>query len=83
MKGKVEFSWSRLMFRSIWTPHTWLRSGLKRSWLKGIRISAVHPTAVTCVATSQTGSHEASPRPVPLPVTMASPFTPDGFVQNR
>ena len=91
VKEKTARSWLRLMVRSIWSPQTWSVSVLKRSWLKGMRISTNQPSSVTEVATSQTGSQEPSPRPSPLPppkmpeppLRTSSRFIPEGLVEKR
>src|SRR5438876_4085548 len=48
----------RLMKRRTSRPHTCSGAREKRSWLYGILISAVHPSASMCVAASQIGSHD-------------------------
>src|SRR5438874_657747 len=57
----------RLMKRRTSSPHTC--SGLRenRSWLYGMRISAVHPSGSMRVAASQIGSHDWSQHDVPMP----------------
>ena len=69
------------MIRSIWIPHSWTSAVLKRSWLKGIRISTDHPAPVTAVAADQTGSHEVSPAKAAFRMT-ASRFWPEGFTEK-
>ena len=48
------------MSRQMAKPKVCASPGGKRSWLNGMRYSAVQPSESTAVATSQTASHEAS-----------------------
>jgi hypothetical protein len=63
------------MKRVRFSPHVCTESLEKRSWLKGMRISAVQPSESTCVAASHTGSHDLS-------LSAASPRQPAGFTSN-
>ncbi len=54
----------RSIHRRIWIPHTASDDGLKRSWERGISISAVQPSESIVVWTFQTGSQEKSAFPL-------------------
>ena len=57
----MSFSWVRCTTRMISSPHVCSESLENWSWLKGMRISAVHPPESTLVASCHTGSQESSP----------------------
>src|SRR5206468_12936003 len=67
-KDQSSSSSRRLMTRRTSRPHTCSGLREKRSWLYGILISAVHPSASMCVAASQIGSHDWSQHDVPMPM---------------
>jgi hypothetical protein len=55
-QAKWSSSFLRLMSRWKLTPQTWTPVPLKRSWLKGMRISTVHPASSMRAALDQTPS---------------------------
>src|SRR5262245_8654779 len=57
---ETSYSWLRPITRSKRMPHTWVCAEPNRSWLNGIRYSAVQPVLSRDVASSHTGSHELS-----------------------
>jgi hypothetical protein len=60
-------------------PHVCTLSRGKRSWLKGILSSAVHPSESMRASARYTGSHEGSALADAWP---ASFLTPDGLTRN-
>src|SRR5690348_8445119 len=66
----------RSTYRHSCIPHVCTCPPERRSCEYGIRISAVHPSAVTWVAPSHTGSHDGSP-------LNWSPRTPAGLISNH
>ena len=79
MKVETEYSRLRLMTRSSCSPQVCSGAPLKRSWLNGMRYSAVHPPGSTVVATSHTGSRELSSKTITL---TSSRRTPAGFTSK-
>src|SRR5690242_3556172 len=73
----MSFSLVRCVQRHICRPHVCTESVGKLNWESGMRISAVQPSESIRVATSHTGSHDASQQLPPGPNW--SCFTPDGF----
>ena len=71
----------RLISRSTLNPHT-VWPGLKRSVLKGMAISAVHPSGVIRAAASQMPSHWSDSSSALL-ATWPSALAPDGFTWKK
>src|SRR5207248_4031405 len=57
MNGNRACSCFRSIQRTKCTPHTWSGASEKRSWERGMRISAVHPRESTVVAASRSEEH--------------------------
>ncbi len=79
VKAKTAYSLRRPMMRSSWIPHVSSR-GLKRSWLNGMRYSAVHPAESRVASACQTASHDRSS---PASVLVASRRTPAGLMSKE
>ncbi len=71
----------RAMSRQIAKPKVCASAAGNRSWLNGMRYSAVHPCASTFVATSQTPSQDRSS--LPSFEMYTSRLTPSGLAVKR